>query len=140
MPLLRLEGPDYSLLHTTLPEQALDAQNRRFTLPNHIPAQSDERCLLNLDVVRAGTTIVSQWLPEGQKFLARRRPNTPAGEPRVIFHAVINQVGRYCVFADVPRSYNCHWVLWMHHDDCQPYRFRCVWALQNYYYRQEVIV
>lgn len=136
---LRLQGPDFTLEHTSLNEHAIDAQNSRLTLPNHMPVQAEERCLLTLDVMAVGTTLTAQWLPEGQKHLAKRKPENPETAPRVLFHATVNQLGRYCVFATTPRSYNCHWVLWMHHPDMQPYRFRSVWGLENYRYGQRVL-
>ena len=137
MPHMRIHGPNFHLEHS-LPQQALDAQTSKLTLPDHMPEQKVERCLLLLDVARVGTEIVAQWLPPGQKHLGRRKPKNTKTAPRILFHATAHELGRYCIFADTPRSYNCHWVLWMTHPDCIPYRFRGVWALDKHLYKQRV--
>lgn len=137
MPTVRLEGPDYTLERTTLPEQALSAMNRRFTMPNHMPQEAEERRILRLVVTEVGTTITAEWCNPGSgKFEARTRPRNVHSRSRLIFHATCNEAGTYTVYATVPRNYNCHWVLWMDHEDCIPYRYRCHWGLTNHIYKQ----
>ena len=140
MPDLRLEGPNFTLESSTLPEQALSARNRKFMLPGHMPAPKHERLLLSLKILVPGTELIAQWLPVGQKHLAGRRPSNPGTVPRLIFHATVNEEGFYKVYSDTPGNYNCHWVLWMHHDDCMPLRYRCVWGHGSQMCVQKVLV
>lgn len=135
-PTLRVEGP-VTVLNTMLPLQALGARDKRMSMPTDMPEQLQERCLVRVQVIRAGTDIVAKWLPPGNPG-HERRPVDPAADPNLIMHVTADEPGAVCIFSTVNRKHNCHWLLWMTHPECVNWRWRCVWGLDGYSYKQRL--
>jgi hypothetical protein len=138
MPNLRLTGEDITFNDTRLPAQALSGQARRYTLPDHMPDHFEERKVCTIIVRAPGTVLTAQWCNPGQHKSVRRRPMNTRGVSKLLFDATVNSPGKVEIYASVARNYNAHWVMWLEHNDAVPWRWRCVWGMDNHIYRQRL--